>query len=582
VQNGIEKLPVEEIQFLNGHTARMVYAEDETSAEDIIHSLEIEKPGNVIFIAGGAGNLDEENKPRLMQLFSRAIATIAVEHKTLLVDGGTDSGIMSLAGLAFADRGRINDLLGVAPAEMISYPGKPEGEKKAETFPLEPNHSHFILVKKENFGGEKDTLFKILNYFAADRQVIMILVNGGVLSKFEVLNSVRMGIPIIVLEDSGRLADEIAGLKRKKPKFIEDPVIAEIIEEGNIHLIKTDTDVPRFKRLLQRLLSGNSMVRQAWEQYAIYDFNANRQQKLFNRIQKSILTLAVSATVLAVVQEKIPDWFFALSYMEFTSSAEDFLRFWIILIPITVSVFIAASNRFKYGQKWIFLRSAAEEIKQEIFKYRTRSGIYSEKNTQKIWRDVKLAKKLASIRSKVMQTDVNLSGIKSNIEQVQSSRSKDKDIDNGLSPINPDQYIKFRLDDQLGYYKKTTLTLEKKLKRFQWQIYAAGGLGTLLAASGLEIWIAVTTAVAGSLTTYMQFKQFEKNLMEYNQSTADLSNIRDWWIALSPVEQSNRDMIDKLVGMTENVFKRENAGWVQQMQDMIEELQEDQNKSDEG
>ncbi|KPJ89683.1 MAG: hypothetical protein AMJ53_15550, partial [Gammaproteobacteria bacterium SG8_11] len=148
--------------------------------------------------------------------------------------------------------------------------------------------------------------------------------------------------------------------------------------------------------------------------------------------------------------------------------------------------------------------------------------------------------------------------------------------DDGISFINPEQYIRFRLDDQLAYYKRETVSLEKKLKKCQWGIYIAGGLGTLLAAVEWEIWVAVTIAAAGSITTYMQYKQIEKTLMEYNQSAADLSNIRDWWIALTPLEQSDSGMIDKLVVMTENIFKSENVGWVQQMQDMIEELQEDQ------
>jgi len=582
VHDEIEKHDVEEIQFLNGNRAQVVYVEDDTIAEDIISSLEIEIPKSVIFVAGGAANLDEENEPRLIQLFSRSIAKIAFENKSLIVDGGTDSGVMSLAGLAVADRGRKTNLLGVAPASMVHYPGKPEQETEKETYSLEPNHSHFVLVKKDNFGGEKDMLFKLLKYFSINTQVVMILVNGGTLSKFEVLNSVRTKISIIVMEQSGRLADEIAELYKKKPKFIEDPVMAEIIDDGNIHLIKTDTDIPRFKRLLQRLLSGNSMLRQAWEQFAIFDLNANHQKKVFTRIQNMILTLAVLATTLAVFQEKISEWPlewpFRYLIMENSENIDGFLRFWIILIPITVSVFIAASNRFKYGKKWIFLRSAAEEIKQEIFKYRIRAGIYSDKNTKKIWRDVKLAKKLASIRRKVMHTDVNLSGLKYQSRETQPQSFSNQAKNDGLSLITPDQYIKFRLEEQLKFYKDKTIELEKSLRKNQWAIYIFGGVGTLLAAVGLEIWIAVTTALAGTFTTYMQFKQIEKTLMEYNQSAADLSNIRDWWIALTPLEQSNGAAVDKLVEMTEYTFKNENVGWVQQMQDMIEELQEEQSK----
>jgi len=566
-----KKISVDEIKFINGRSARVVHVEEETTAEDIIHSLELEIPQSVIFVAGGAENLDEENQPRLIQFFSRGIAQLAIESKSLIIDGGTDTGVMSLAGMAIADRDWKTNLLGVAPENMVHYPGKPENNNATRGYPLEPNHSHFILLKAENFGGEKDTLFKILQHFSVNKQIVMILVNGGTLSKFEVLNSVRMRIPIIVVEGSGRLADNIAELKKKKPRFIEDPIMAEIIDDGNVHLMKIDEEISRFKRLLQRLLSGNSMLRQAWEQFAIFNDNAKRQKNLFYRIQSSILIFAVLATILAVVQQQ-----FFQKQPEQANFWHNFLHYSIILIPILVSIFIAASNRFQYGKKWIFLRSAAEEIKQEIYKYRTRAGIYSDKRTKKVWRDVKLADKLASIRRKVMNTEVNSSGIKTVEEEIQPKLFSTVSEDDGISFINPEQYIRFRLDDQLAYYKRETVSLEKKLKKCQWGIYIAGGLGTLLAAVEWEIWVAVTIAAAGSITTYMQYKQIEKTLMEYNQSAADLSNIRDWWIALTPLEQSDSGMIDKLVGMTENIFKSENVGWVQQMQDMIEELQEDQ------
>ena len=37
---------------------------------------------------------------------------------------------------------------------------------------------------------------------------------------------------------------------------------------------------------------------------------------------------------------------------------------------ITITVLIAAANRFSAGNKWIFLRATAESIKKEIYRYR--------------------------------------------------------------------------------------------------------------------------------------------------------------------------------------------------------------------
>ena len=123
--------------------------------------------------------------------------------------------------------------------------------------------------------------------------------------------------------------------------------------------------------------------------------------------------------------------------------------------------------------------------------------------------------------------------------------------------------------------------LAKKLRYFQWLIYASGGIGTLLAAMGFELWIALTTALAGSFTTYLQFKQTEATLINHNQTAADLSNIKDWWIALSVDEQNKSINLDRLVAFTENTSKQEHVGWVQQMQDMLDELKEEQSTTKE-
>ena len=60
------------------------------------------------------------------------------------------------------------------------------------------------------------------------------------------------------------------------------------------------------------------------------------------------------------------------------STSELFLRYVIIILPISISILIASSTYFKYGNKWVMLRNAAEEVKSEIYQYRTRVGNYKE------------------------------------------------------------------------------------------------------------------------------------------------------------------------------------------------------------
>lgn len=318
--------------------------------------------------------------------------------------------------------------------------------------------------------------------------------------------------------------------------------------------------------------TAHPLVRQAWERFALYDYNAGRFQKKFGHMQSGILLLAVLATLFALSQTQLQ----LVGWLDEGSIYDHLLRVFIILIPISVSVLISASNRFKAGNKWIYLRVAAEEIKQELYRYRTRTGLYSKAQTRKINADSKLANRLKNITRRLMGTEVNLAGLQPPSDKQIPPTFATAKGDDGFGKLSSQQYLEFRLKDQLAYYSSKTRKLDKELKRYQWGIYIFGGIGTFLAAIGLELWIALTTALAGAFTTFLQFKQTENLLVAYNRAAGDLENVLTWWLSLSPAEKRIEQNFDRLVQLTENVLGSENSGWIQQMQDMLDELSESQ------
>ena len=54
--------------------------------------------------------------------------------------------------------------------------------------------------------------------------------------------------------------------------------------------------------------------------------------------------------------------------------------------------------------------------------------------------------------------------------------------------------------------------LDTLLERLQWGILGVGGLGTLLAAIGFDLWVALTTAVAAALATYLSYRGVDSTL----------------------------------------------------------------------
>ncbi len=215
-----------EILFSNGNRAQLVAPPARTPAASILKGLDIGQPKALIMLVGGAADLDESLKPRIVQLFRRGIAHAVADTNALIIDGGTQAGVMAMMGQGVADIGRNSILLGVVPAGKVTYPGGPSQECIKAGAPLDPNHSHFVLVESNEWGGETETMYELADELSKKIPVLTVLVNGGEGAKHEVLQSMRHGWVIIVIEGTGRLADEITIAIREKTEPIGEEMAA--------------------------------------------------------------------------------------------------------------------------------------------------------------------------------------------------------------------------------------------------------------------------------------------------------------------------------------------------------------------
>src|SRR5258708_1069435 len=244
-----------EIHFLNGNRAQAVIAPIGTRAINLVRTLNLPQSSCAILIAGGASKMDVFIHSNLLQLFAFGIAHFAASFHALIIDGGTQAGVMALIGEGVARQPSKPTLLGISPAGRITYPGKSESVTERKMRPLEPNHSHFVLVEANEWGDETTTLYDLPNLLSEDRPSLAVLINGGANAKNEVLYNVRQRRPIIVIQGSGRLADEIARIRQEQPSSITDPALAEIISQGNLHFFPLTSPVLELEQMAQRILS---------------------------------------------------------------------------------------------------------------------------------------------------------------------------------------------------------------------------------------------------------------------------------------------------------------------------------------
>jgi hypothetical protein len=630
-------LSAQEVLFANGNRAHIVAPPAGADAAAILQALGIQPPTPLIIISGGAGGLDAamaadagflgrsirffrrgnariDLKSRLTQLFSRGIARAAADVNAVILDGGTRSGVMQLMGQGVADRDRGSTLVGVSPAGRVTYPGGPQEGSIQDDAPLDPNHSHFVLVDSDQWGGETETMFSLAAALvgaapAAKSAAVTVLVNGNPegIAKAEVLHSVRRGWPVVVVEGSGGLADEVAKLKKQRSPVIQDPGLAEIVADGKLRLFGRGDSVDALSKLITRQFVRDETLEMAWQRLGTYDAQALRHQADFNRLRTWILRLGVLTTFMVVLKAALasPGW---VAYLTFLSQqTRDWLNtiavpwsgvvlyYVVLLLPILTSLVLAVETRLNPGNKWVLLRNSAESIKRAIFEYRTRPAVYSrpaaaggaqtpapsDQQQEQATREAELARSVAFISQQLLQTDVNMSALPAYTGKIPPQYAA-AEADDGFRFLTPDLYIALRLDNQLGFYQNRSSSKEKELRTYQILTLAAGAVGTFLAAVGLDLWVAVTTALATAFIGFLQYRQTEHTLVQYTQTSTALENVKAWWTALSAQEQADRKNVDKLVETAETIMASEQRGWMQQMQDALAQLRREEAESGSG
>ena len=513
------------------------------------------------------GSFDASIAPEVRSVCARALAPVALMANALIVDNGSSEGLAAEMGQAAQQMDQSPALLGI----LDPGAGTPD-----------PNHTHLLRLPAEWTDPAKSSLLMIAELaksgVTGPKPVIVLLFGGSDAHKITVQRCARRGWPILVVQGAGGLGDTILEALSPPPNDamappIADPDLREILDTASICPLALAGNVDDLKRVLfGPIQKPADVLADAWSRYDDLDLGAVEKQREFRRIQIGILALAVTATLLAVaisgsaLPVSLRSWLIQRLPPMVTQHTHQVLHALLVLVPITISVLVSLNSRFREGNKWILLRAAAESIKREIFRYRARSGVYSQEQCTQASAQSKLSANIKDITTNLTQSEVNRSNIP---HRPAASTSR-------VKFLVPEDYLLERIKDQTDYLTSKTAALYKRLQALEFCILLAGGLGTFLAAIHGEVWVALTTALATALTTKLEIDQVENSLVQYNVALTSLRNIESWWRALSPWEKTRRKNIDLLVDQTEKTLERETAGWVQQMQSELDKLTEKQ------
>jgi hypothetical protein len=189
-----------QLLLTRGVTVGAVNITEDKEIQQALTQLEIPHPKTVIVLVGGAGGIGWLDKFPMRKAIG-IVAGLAEETQAVVVDGGTQAGIMKEIGRQRKRNKLSFPLIGVVFDSLLM--------KEEPRSILDPNHTHFFLIPGEDWGDESAWISKIATGIAGDKKSITILVNGGNISRADVEYSLLANRPIFVMRGTGRMADEI-------------------------------------------------------------------------------------------------------------------------------------------------------------------------------------------------------------------------------------------------------------------------------------------------------------------------------------------------------------------------------------
>jgi SLOG in TRPM, prokaryote len=194
---------------------------------------------------GAASSLGADESERLEPLYAE-LTEVVERSGAVVVDGGTDRGVMRLLGRARARRHSF-PLLGVVVAELVA---PTETGPEDDRCPLEPNHTHALLVPGKEWGDEVPWLARVATVLADGKPSATVLVNGGEISYADAEASIAEGRPVLVAAGSGGTADKLAAAVRgdatlERARALADSELVRAVDMSNRAKQALSTEVER-------------------------------------------------------------------------------------------------------------------------------------------------------------------------------------------------------------------------------------------------------------------------------------------------------------------------------------------------
>ncbi|MDF5731010.1 MAG: hypothetical protein PUP92_24145 [Rhizonema sp. PD38] len=239
------------LTFNQGQTATAVKVAEPAELSDVLKQMGLIGSRPVLVIVGGASKISEAEFVRIQSLFVEVLAPIAQNLGAYVVDGGTDAGVMQLIGHARNQTNAQFPLIGVSPTAKVILPN--QNGAIDDTTPLEPHHTHFVLVPGSNWGDESPWIVQVATILSGGAPSVTVLINGGEITFTDAANSVIAGRLVMVIAGSGRTADKLVCALHGEAT---DERAEKLAASGKLQTIDLEAGLEKLTETITHLLSN--------------------------------------------------------------------------------------------------------------------------------------------------------------------------------------------------------------------------------------------------------------------------------------------------------------------------------------
>lgn len=297
----------------------------------------------------------------------------------------------------------------------------------------------------------------------------------------------------------------------------------------------------------------------AWLRHADLDLAADKRTQGFYSIRRWIAWLGVLATLFAIFTER-------KMFADISPTLQLGTNILFVAIPVLASIFAAFATKFYSNGDWLIYRAGAEEIKKEIYTFRT---ILPKDKTRRDY----LEKRLGEIQRKVFRNlggEFAFEGYKGPLPK--NYRKDNPDSDPGFHDLTGEEYVQYRLKHQLNWHNNRINQRKRERLVMTVLILCIGGLGALLAALGnsLAIWVALTASITAALLGWQELRNVDQTIKNYSKVVMELTLLYNHWQNLEPEERTAAE-IEKTVLGCERILWAQNREYIRSMQDALRE-----------